>query len=321
MKKRWKSTILATLIFVVVGVTFTLLFLWVNKGDIVIQSPTESDISLNSNPNPDLTLNRQAFKSDTPPVIIKFYLAKDGDNLWNIAKRNNLDWYTILSVNNLKNASDISIGELLKIPDRRGVIHVVSKGETLEDIALKYDTDIKKIIGANKISTISDIRLGAELFIPDINISIKQGLELMASRGVIKATRGLEHFIFPIAGRRKITSLFGFRLHPIFGERAFHRGIDIKCRYNSTVRAIRNGKVTFAGMMGEYGNLVVIEHGDGYSSRYGHNSELLVRKGQYVKGGEPIAKSGSTGLTTGPHLHFEVWSRGRPENPLKLIPR
>lgn len=327
MKKGYKSSVFVVLMFALIGATFLLLFLGLNQADIAnITNITAKILPTSENPSnlsyreiENKTL-QDIFKSDTPPVQIRLYRARNGDNLWDMAKRHGLNWYTILSVNNLRNASDISLGQWLKIPDRNGIIHVVSKDEFLEDIALKYDIDIKKLIGANSISSFQQIKPGLELFIPEADITLKQGLELMASRGII-AKDSSEPFIFPIAGKRKISSRFGFRLHPIHKIHAFHRGIDIPCRYNSTVRAVRSGRVTFVGEMGGYGNLVVIQHQDGYISRYGHNSALLVRKGQYVRQGESIAKAGSTGLATGPHLHFEIWRRERPENPLRLIPR
>lgn len=112
-----------------------------------------------------------------------------------------------------------------------------------------------------------------------------------------------------------ISSEFGPRLHPLRGRWSFHRGIDIAAPHGSPVRAIRDGRVTFSGYTEGYGNLVVIDHGDGLITRYGHNSKNLVKEGDSVSRGDIIAEVGSTGLSTGAHLHFEVWMDGKPIDP------
>ncbi|WP_378950461.1 murein hydrolase activator EnvC family protein [Pelosinus sp. sgz500959] len=117
----------------------------------------------------------------------------------------------------------------------------------------------------------------------------------------------------------EITSPFGWRSHPVFGSQRFHSGIDIGAEYGDTVRAADGGVVIFADWMGGYGKAVIIEHGNGISTLYGHNSELLVSEGQRVRKGEPISRVGSTGYSTGPHLHFEVRQGGSPVNPLSYL--
>lgn len=114
----------------------------------------------------------------------------------------------------------------------------------------------------------------------------------------------------------EITSTFGWRIHPILGYSRFHSGLDFGTDYGSTIRAADNGVVIFAGWYGGYGYAVVINHGKGISTLYGHNSKLLVAEGQTVQRGDAIASAGSTGLSTGPHLHFEVRKDGEPVDPL-----
>lgn len=115
-----------------------------------------------------------------------------------------------------------------------------------------------------------------------------------------------------------VSSGFGERTHPIFGEKRFHAGVDIPMPEGTPVRAAAEGVVTFAGEQRGYGNVVIVEHADGYTTRYAHNSKLLVEEGQLVGADTLLAESGSTGWTTGPHLHFEVRKDGEPVDPTKV---
>ena len=118
----------------------------------------------------------------------------------------------------------------------------------------------------------------------------------------------------------EITSPFGWRVHPIFGTQRLHTGIDIGADYGDAIRAADGGVVIHADWMGGYGNAVIIDHGNGISTLYAHNSQLLVDEGQSVAKGQSVARCGSTGYSTGPHLHFEVRQNGSPVNPLNYLP-
>jgi murein DD-endopeptidase MepM/ murein hydrolase activator NlpD len=118
----------------------------------------------------------------------------------------------------------------------------------------------------------------------------------------------------------EITSPFGWRVHPIFGTQRLHTGIDIGADYGDAIRAADGGVVIHADWMGGYGNAVIIDHGNGISTLYAHNSQLLVDEGQTVAKGQTVARCGSTGYSTGPHLHFEVRQNGSPVNPLNYLP-
>ena len=121
---------------------------------------------------------------------------------------------------------------------------------------------------------------------------------------------GTGSFIWPLPSSTYITSRFGLRIHPITGEQKSHNGIDISANSGSTIVAADGGTVTMAAWNGGYGNCVMIDHGNGYITLYGHMSSLAVSQGQSVSQGECIAYVGSTGLSTGPHLHFEVYQGG-----------
>ncbi len=115
------------------------------------------------------------------------------------------------------------------------------------------------------------------------------------------------------------SSPFGWRMHPVLGYRRFHAGMDFAASYGSTIRAADSGTVIFAGWYGGYGRAVIIDHGNGITTLYGHSSELYVADGQAVERGQAIAAVGSTGLSTGPHLHFEVRRNGTPVDPANYL--
>ncbi len=117
-------------------------------------------------------------------------------------------------------------------------------------------------------------------------------------------------FIFPVATYSYISSRFGERIHPITGELKNHNGMDIAANSGTAVYAADGGKVVLAEWYGGYGNCIMIEHGNGYKTLYGHLSYIGVKNGQYVNQGDTIGQVGSTGNSTGPHLHFEVYSNG-----------
>jgi murein DD-endopeptidase MepM/ murein hydrolase activator NlpD len=116
-----------------------------------------------------------------------------------------------------------------------------------------------------------------------------------------------------------MSSSFGYREDPFTGERAWHGGVDFAGREGSPVNAVGAGVVTYAGERWGYGNLVEITHGDGYVTRYGHNARILVREGEVVRRGDQVAEMGSTGRSTGPHVHLEVIKDGEPINPWKYV--
>jgi murein DD-endopeptidase MepM/ murein hydrolase activator NlpD len=116
-----------------------------------------------------------------------------------------------------------------------------------------------------------------------------------------------------------IASYFGPRIDPFTGRRSFHPGLDIDVAWGTPVRAVADGVVTYAGVRKGYGKVVEIDHGDGYMTRYAHNSRLLSHVGERVHAGEVISDVGSTGRSTGPHVHFEVWHDGRVVNPLAFV--
>lgn len=150
---------------------------------------------------------------------------------------------------------------------------------------------------------------------------IAQLTQKNASSGSSQVKVSSTGFIYPISGR--ITSPFGWRVHPIFKSRIFHSGIDIAGPNGGAIKASNDGKVIYSGWYGGYGKVVILDHGvingKPITTLYGHMSAINVSNGQYVKKGQTIGREGSTGYSTGPHCHFEVRVNGKPTNPLNYI--
>ncbi len=122
-------------------------------------------------------------------------------------------------------------------------------------------------------------------------------------------SNGDKQMVFPLIAPSIISSLFGSRVHPVTGQVRFHQGTDLAAPEGTPVVAAFSGRVEIAGQMGGYGLIVVISHGDTHETRYAHLSEILVKAGQEIRQGTVIGLVGSTGLSTGPHLHFEIWRK------------
>jgi len=243
-----------------------------------------------------------------PELELSFspYEVQPGDNLWEIAKRENLDLDTLISANKLKRANLINAGDILHIPNQKGIFHKVRKGETLSEIAKIYKVTIEEVLEINEIEDPQALTINAQLFIPGAKL-LPEEREYILGWGFIRPCRGW------------ISSRYGWRRDPFTGQRRFHHGIDLAAPRGTPVYAARDGRVIRSGWTGGYGRIIIIKHSRGYSTRYGHNSVNLVKNGQYVRQGQLIARVGNSGRSTGSHLHFEVRRWGRPLNPLPLI--
>lgn len=171
--------------------------------------------------------------------------------------------------------------------------------------------------------------LSAEMQVPDFMTSLKNLSQQLDDRNqqlsvleTLMMNRNLQAEVMP-AGRPItrgwLSSYFGIRTDPFNGRRVHHKGVDFAGKMGSDVVSVAAGVVTYSAKRSGYGNLVEINHGNGYSTRYGHSSELLVQVGDTVKKGQKVAKMGTSGRSTGPHVHFEVLLNGRAVNPKKYI--
>ncbi len=140
---------------------------------------------------------------------------------------------------------------------------------------------------------------------------------LSYSANPVKYTGG--KFMWPVPASSRITSQYGYRIHPVYKTKKFHSGIDIGAPYGVDILAAADGTVTLATTNGGYGKCIIINHGSGITTLYGHNSTLLVSVGNKVTKGQVIAKAGSTGVSTGPHLHFEVRVNGSTTDPMQYL--
>ena len=165
--------------------------------------------------------------------------------------------------------------------------------------------------------------LGEEIFLPggkliaDTEVRIASKGRGGVRRASVKITGGSRSFRWPTMGR--ISSSFGWRKSPFGKRRVFHSGLDIAAPRGTAIKAPANGTVVHSGWMGGYGRTIVLSHSKGLTTLYGHCSKLLVRKGAKISRGQTIALVGSTGRSTGNHLHFEVRVGGKPRNPLQYL--
>jgi murein DD-endopeptidase MepM/ murein hydrolase activator NlpD len=242
-----------------------------------------------------------------PTLRMKTYVVRKGDSLFSIAKRFNISIDAILSANNMRDASILRIGTVLKIPNMNGVYYSVRKGDSLSSITARYRVDMNKLVDVNELES-SVIYMGQKLFVPGASLSDWERAEALGTL-----------FKYPVRGR--LASRMGFRIDPFTKRRAYHAGIDIANRIGTPVHASQSGKVIFAGYKGNYGKTVNLSHQQGYSTVYGHLDKILVKKGQVVRQGDKIGTVGNTGRSTGPHLHFEIHRYRRIIDPLKLLHR
>lgn len=233
-----------------------------------------------------------------------------GDNYWTLANEAGTDIDTIYGCNPFLRSLYASIGEHIVIIKEKGVLHYTSENESVKKLAKLYGIPASDIRERNHTGLFGKLQKGDIFFIPEVNPKI-------LTESLYAYYRLRHKFINPIHGW--IGGHYGWRIHPVYKERRFHKGIDLGGPKNSTIYASADGKVTFTGEAGGYGKLIIIKHDENFETYYAHNSRIFVRRGQRVKQGDPIARMGKTGVATVAHLHFEVRSNGEPMNPLKVL--
>lgn len=235
-----------------------------------------------------------------------YHAVEPGDTLWDICQKYQADLDSIKAINGLDEQSVLSIGQKLQIPGNMNRVHVVTKGETLWDIARKYNVNLEQLCSLNQGVNAVNLKIGMNLTIPD-GARRANSVYSAPTRG----SASTAFFAWPIVGA--ITSPYGWR------SSGFHHGTDISARYGDSVRASAAGLVSFVGYRGVYGKMVTIEHPDGSETLYAHLSSIRVSNGQRVKRGEVIGAIGTTGNSTGPHLHFEVKKGRKYVNPVNVL--
>ena len=255
--------------------------------------------------------------SKRPRDKIITYVVKPGDTISTIAQKFGISVSTILWENNLSVYSIIHPGDKLSILPFSGISHTVKRGETLSRIAEKYGVEKEEILKANKLASANQLKIGQKLLIPGGKKSYstyrpRRYSGLSTIRNIVKAPNAR-----PVAGNRMNWPTVGHRITQYYSWR--HHAIDIANKIGTPIYAADAGVIEYAGWGRGYGNQIVINHGGGKKTRYAHLSKFYVKKGDPVSKGQTIGAMGSTGWSTGPHLHFEVIINGRKYNPLNYI--
>lgn len=227
--------------------------------------------------------------------LVKHRVEK-GDTLWDIARLYGTTVSQICSKNGIKATEALIAGRILEIRKKEKLsFYTVSSGDTLSTIAKRLDTSVRTLQYLNNIRNADRLKVGQRLCV---------------------ATEGL--LDWPLSTRR-ISSGYGMRIHPIYRTAMFHRGLDFPSPKGAPILAAAEGEVVFAGWQGKSGYLVKLRHNKRVESIYAHCSRILVKKGQKVTKGQKVALVGSTGLSTGPHLHFGVKVDKKYVNPVKYF--
>lgn len=282
------------------------------------QTMTLLEAAVNTNPNPtqstDLSIvDNSAIETPTGPGgttkeveekisntdKVSIYVVRDGDLLATIAKMFDVTPNTIMWANDLKSSKDLKVGQELVILPISGVKYIVKKGDTLKSIATKFHGDVAEIQDFNNMADTS-VNIGDEIIIPDGEVqnttTTKSGGKVVVKGVVGKTASG--YFVRPVRG---------IKTQGLHGK--YNTAIDIGTPVGSQVYASAAGRVIVSknsGYNGGYGNYIVIQHDNGMQTIYAHLSSADVPAGVSVGQGSPIGKSGNTGYSTGPHLHFEI---------------
>ncbi len=258
--------------------------------------------------------------STSQPTLVT-YTIQSGDTIWDLAAKYGTTVGSIIGSNGLSASGRIGPGQTIKIPTAPGLAVTVQSGQTLWGLAQKYGIKADDIAKANGRDLETPLTVGGLLFLPGAKAvatpitvasrgTSRGGTTVSSSSSSGSSSNSLPSasgFIWPVHG--PITSPFGPR------NGGFHSGLDIGVPTGTAVHAAKAGTVIEAGWVSGYGYTVMIDHGNGVTTLYGHNSKLLVKEGQEVAQGDIIAYSGSTGHSTGPHVHFEIRINGQPVNP------
>jgi murein DD-endopeptidase MepM/ murein hydrolase activator NlpD len=258
------------------------------------------------------------------------YKVQQGDTLWDIAHKQDMSVEELIQANpQLKSVDKLALGEIVNLKTIKPLLNVVVtkkvvysenipyKTETVKDKSIVKGNQKIKQTGQNgerQVTAEVTYKNGAKIEQNRIDEKIvKEPVNKIVACGtkVQLASRGSGRFLWPSSGR--VTSPFGRR------GRGMHTGIDIANSKGTAIYAANSGTVSFVGRKGGYGNLVIINHGGGFSTYYAHCNSTLVKSGQSVSRGQKIATVGTTGRTTGPHLHFEVRVNGQPKNPISYL--
>ena len=251
------------------------------------------------------------------PVKITDYVVKEGDTLWKIANAFDLDVNSVFGCNKISETDVLKVGSTIRVPNQDGIFVTVKAQDTVKGLASENGIFEEAIRSANEMAPDAALVKGEEAFLPGAKVTAFVETPKGRKAVVKEKVNAVKGFGWRVVG--KISSSFGWRRDPVRGGKDFHTGLDIRAPSGRQIVASAAGKVVHSGWMGGYGRTIVISHPGNITTLYGHCSKLLVKAGTNVKRGEAIAQVGSTGVSTGNHVHFEVRSGGRPINPIKVL--
>ena len=231
----------------------------------------------------------------------------------NIILENKLEYFSKELMKSRALSANLDGGQSLKAASLQGKVEASSVGgpQMIDQIIAQKLTQGNMAFSADKFSaSLNEMN-------KEIETRVKSSKELVRYLKAQKKIESSKPNIWPTVGY--ISSPFGYRIHPMTGRTEYHPGIDISNHAGTSVFAAADGIIKHAGWFGGYGQLVVINHGYGYSTFYGHLSKILVTSGSKIKKGTKLGLIGSTGVSTGPHLHYEVRYMNKPQNPLKFL--
>ena len=261
------------------------------------------------------SVEKENYQEDSD-LYYTVYKLKNGETASLVASMFKISLDTILSVNGVTNATRMATGTYLRIPSLNGILYEVNKeGETLEDI-VRSENKLKKInldtvylAKINNVGVDEALSVGHTLFLCGDKLTNDQRAEISGTS-----------FKKPLKSSYYISSPFGWRVNPFdASKRSYHNGLDMACPTGTPIYSTAAGTVVTAGYTSVYGNYVIIKHTSGYKSLYGHMSQINVKYGQYVDQGTIIGKVGSTGQSTGPHLHFTIYKNDKAISPYEKV--
>ena len=270
----------------------------------------------------------EATEEDDRIVIAKpsTHVVQQGDTVSGIAKKYGISVNTILWANDLTARSVLRLGQELTVLPVSGVLHEVKRGETLGAIAKKYGSDVDKILAANLVKSPTAVQIGQRLIIPDGRPIAAPTPSRPSAPAATPPRLGDVRDVFrPPEEAPPSRAVDGVELAWPTNQKRInqyykwnHTGVDINGTLKDATYAADAGIVTFAGWnKSGYGNMILIDHGNGMVTRYAHHSKMYVKVGDQVTKGQTIGMVGSTGRSTGPHLHFEIYMNGKRVNPLE----
>ena len=271
-----------------------------------------------------------AIEEEAVEIIIK-----SGDNLWNLAKTYDLTVADLEILNPELDPHKIYPGDRLVVSPFNPVLDVIIELENAVVESIPFKTQQQKnnsmyisekrilragIEGEKEVVYHITLRNGYQDTLEAIKeTTLKEPTNALVQVGTKTTVSRGGRINYGVVHGKRISSSYGWRVHPITGQRRFHDGLDIAAPQGNSVYAYTDGRVIEAGWNGSYGNCILIDHGNGLRTRYAHLSRINVRVGQRVSTAQRIGAVGSTGNSTGPHLHFEVIRNGKTQNPLNYI--